>query len=115
MAISEEERARLREQFDSEKSVFVDEEIGAFVFTRPKPLPWNRYFRGLSSDDKKRDKNGDMAQLCRDCLAYPITSDGKPDLAKLAALFEELPGVVLSIVGELSDLAGAGASHVGKL
>lgn len=114
MAISEETRAELREQH-GDKAVLVDNDVGTFVFAKPKAIHWSRYVKALTSDDKRRDKVADMAQLCRDCLVYPTGVDGRPDQSKLALLFEEYPAISATVCGDLSDLAGAGESHAGKL
>lgn len=114
MALSEAERADLRAQFGDEV-VLVDNKVGAFLFQKPRPIAWTRYLKGIMSDDRRRDKNSDMEQLCRDCLVWPVGQDGKGDLAKLATLFNEFPAIATTLAGELSDLAGAGASHAGKL
>lgn len=117
MALSDEARDELRAQFGDE-TVLVDKTdagIGAFVFRKPGAIAWERFQDALMSDKKGHKKSSSFAQLCRDCLVYPLGENGKPDMGKLGALFEAFPGIATTITGELSDLAGAGESHVGKL
>lgn len=112
--LSDEQRDALKAEF-SERSVIVDNDVGCFVFRKPSAIHWERYQETLMSDSKKVKKGSAFLQLCRDCLAYPKTAEGRPDLAAFAALSNEYPAIATTICGELADLAGAGESHVGKL
>lgn len=105
----------LRERYGAD-TVLVDKPQGLFLFGRPTPIVFERYFVAIEqAKEKKVSKLSAFQQLCRDCLVYPLLENGKPDLGKLNTLFTALPGLPLTVGGELSDLAGAGESHTGKL
>jgi len=119
MALTDEERDALRDRFGGErKTVFAEnEECGAFLFTKPTAVKWERCFSALCKEVKgSKGPVIDQAykQLCRDCMVHPA-ADGKPDYVKLVALFEEFPAIHTSIGAKLADLAGAGEDHTGKL
>lgn len=89
---------------------------GTYVFRRPTKGEWRRYTAVLFNDRRINERSSATEQLCVDTFVYPTTSDGEPDVARLRTLFEKLPGLPLSIVNDLGDLAGAGESvKVGKL
>lgn len=120
MAISEEDRERLKEQYGGDrKTVFVEkEECGAFVFSKPTAVKWERCFSALCKETKgSKGPVIDQAYktLCRDCLVYPTAADGKPDYVKMESLWAEYPAIHATIGGALADLAGAGEDHAGKL
>lgn len=118
MALSEEQREDLKQQYGS-NCVLVDKTddgLGVFLFKKPSAVSFERYLDTLTTDRKGHKKHSAFPQLCRECLVYPVNdATGKPDQSKLSTLFEEFPGLPATIAGELSDLAGAGESHAGKL
>jgi hypothetical protein len=95
--------------------IVVKESEGEFVFKRPSPAAFGQFMAAQMSDSKKGGKVAAFEQLCHACLVYPEAAPEQPDYPRLMSLFERLPGLPVSVGGELCDLAGLGDSHVGKL
>ena len=83
-------------------------EEGVVVFKKPSGGDYDRYVEKLASGDKKSGtKLAAARELCYSCRLVPSAED-------LQRIFEELPGLPLSVAGELSELAGASLQAEGK-
>ena len=95
--------------------VYTEVSEGTFVFRRPSPGEWKRYTQVLMNDRRVNERGAAQEQLCYDTLVYPVNGE-EPDVARLRSVFRKLPGLPLSLVNDIGDLAGAGESvKVGKL
>ncbi len=113
--LSKKQIADLKAQY-GDKLVSAETETGeVFVFRRPTRIEWRRYMQVLLNEKRTQERDVAGEQLCVDTLVYPQGADG-PDTARLRRTFDVLPGLALQIIGDISDLAGAGAGQkVGKL
>jgi hypothetical protein len=113
--LSKKQIADLKAQH-GEKLVLAETETGeAFVFRRPSRAEWRRYMSVLLNERRAHERDVAGEQLCVDTLVYPAGGDG-PDTQRLRKTFDLLPGLALQIIGDISDLAGAGQGQkVGKL
>ena len=89
---------------------------GALVFRRPRGAEWHRFTDEASSDSKRASRHTAMKKLTMACFVYPETDDGEPDFSIYHAAIERQPGIIPTVAGELSDMAGASdTADVGKL
>lgn len=114
-ALTKKQIAELKLQH-GDKLVLAETDTGeSFVFRRPTRAEWRRYMAVLLNERRAHERDVAGEQLCVDTLVHPVGGDG-PDVARLRKTFEVLPGLALQILGDISDLAGAGTGQkVGKL
>jgi|SRR5687767_5313037 len=109
------QKAELKLKY-GEDTVYVEEKEGTFVFRKPSAVIYRQFLNGISSPDKKSDRALQFEQLCIQCLVGPEVEPGTPDYQRLQAMIERIPGCVMEIGGELTELASGGdAFKVGKL
>lgn len=75
------------------KTAVVETPLGAIVVKRPNHLHYKRFL------DKASTKTDDLWALVRTCIVYP-------DVAKVNAICEEYPALVVTLADACVDLAG---------
>ena len=83
------------------------------VFRKPSRAVWERYQNKNGND--RADKSAALRELCLACLVYPGSEERGPDYQALRDAFEEMPGLPLTIMGELAAMAGLREDLVKKL
>jgi hypothetical protein len=82
-------------------------EEGVCVFKKPTGGDYDRYVEKLAGDKKNGTKLAAARELCHSCLVFPAREE-------LQRIFDELPGLPLSIAGELSEMVGVSLQAEGK-
>lgn len=85
-----------REQYKAVYQVSAEGEDGQleFYFRKPERVHLSRFAKAVTSDTLKA-----LTQLIFDCLLWP-------DEARVRTLFEEKPGLIISLGSELQKLIG---------
>lgn len=108
-------RDELRAKHGDECVTYDNAKHGLFVFRKPTAVAYARFRSAVTK--KGADSTASVAQLCTDCLVYPVGDSG-PDYDKCLALFEAYPALSDSLSGALVKLAGGGdpeENGLGKL
>lgn len=98
---------KLREQHGDVWTIEVNDVGDAktkVYYTRPKKAQYDRFTSFVM--DKSRMSDG-VKQLARDVIVHP-----KGDA--LEALIERLPGILIKVGGDASNIGGGDASELGK-
>ena len=111
--VTDQLREELREKYGEETCIVYRKKHGVFVFRKPSRVVWKKFQVAVQ---KTNDRQTCADQLCMDCLCYPEAEAGKPDFAKLTALFEDYPAISLDEAFEdLAKLAMGREDVSGKL
>ncbi len=96
--LSEEQIADLKAKHGARLEMISDESGDLEVVVKPPPeAEWDRFTTMLLDDEQKPRA---MKTLVRSCVVYP-------EAAELKRLIAEQPGIVSTIGGQLSEMAGA--------
>lgn len=76
---------------------FDDPVEATILFKRPSKAVWGRYVDNVSRDTESKTRLG--TELVESCVVFP-------EEAELKQLLADAPGLVLSIVGAISDASG---------
>ena len=99
MGPTEEQLAELRTQHSDRLHVveFDDPVEATVVFKRPSRAVWGRFVDSVGRDSESRTRVG--TELVESCVVFPERDE-------LKRLLDDVPGLVLSITGAISDAAG---------
>jgi hypothetical protein len=113
MAISEEKTAEFKAKYGEDLAFHESLKHGVFVFKKPSRTIWKKF--QVMAQRKNADTDTAGEQMVIDCLCFPEAESGKPDHAKLRALFEDYSALPARLFAELYELAQGNENASGKL
>jgi len=86
-----------------------DEESASVVVRSPTGVVFRRFLDELTEDDAKRGKA--MRKFVDACVVFPHP---KEEAEEVKAIFDEHPGLVVTLAGKLRELGGMKRAAEGK-
>lgn len=111
--ISDDTAAEFKAKYGEHLAFHESEKHGLFVFKKPSRPVWKKFQAMAARKGADTDACGE--QMVVDCLCFPESEAGKPDYAKLAALFDDFAALPSRLFMELYELAQGRENASGKL